>query len=429
MNKFFELDTEMQIEKIMQIIDENKKKRSQLVFPQEETEDPFIDLFWKHKEVVENSNPIPVPENTRLKFMKRIVSKLIRTYTTKQVHFNTSTSAFLELILKHFKNVNNKQIQMETSINKIQSEMNKNQIQMEISNDKLNVEIETINRLLNQLKNESEDIQKQVSENQLIILNKMEAEIKQVMYKLDNSMSDINTERSNTNEWLSGLNTKLDHQNEWLTLIDKRLNAVENYQDRTRKEIFAELKHITPNATVESTKINSRIINQEKITRMIDSGQLKVNLGCGNLTKEDYINIDMRQLEGVDIVADVRDIPLDNINELYLAHVIEHFPEIEMENYILPYWYSLLSVGGKIRVICPNWESMIKGHVEGRISFDILKEITFGSQEYEGNQHYNMFSPRTLKDLMKRIGFRDIKVIAESRQNGLCLEMEIEGVR
>jgi SAM-dependent methyltransferase len=57
----------------------------------------------------------------------------------------------------------------------------------------------------------------------------------------------------------------------------------------------------------------------------------KVHLGCGRTILDGWINVDAKQLPGVDLVADLdhcRDVPLpfdsDSIDEFLASHVIEH---------------------------------------------------------------------------------------------------------
>lgn len=410
----------------MQTIEINKKNRTPLVVASSvQEEDPYLDLFWKHKEVIENSNPIPIPENTQFKFLKKLIGKLIRTYTRKQVHFNLSTTSFMELTIKHFKLVNQRQKDLAQEI-------------------KGNLERDIKKNIDNANKASEANFELRLNNLEEVLMKKYELELSRLEKKIDSYIESTNNELTeiknaqaeksgNLSQWLSALEGNIGDSNKWIGLIDGRLKNVEGYQERTRKEIFAELKNsnVSSFSEKENKTVEPKIINEEKVSGMIAEGIVKVNLGSGSLVKADYINIDMRPLEGVDIVSDVRNVPLDDesVDELYLAHVIEHFSEIDMEKFILPYWHKLLKVNGKIRIVCPNWEAMLSGYSQGTISFEVLKEITFGSQEYEGNQHYNMFSPASLVEMMRKIGFSEITIISESRQNGLCLEMEIEGVR
>ena len=68
-------------------------------------------------------------------------------------------------------------------------------------------------------------------------------------------------------------------------------------------------------------------------------------------------------------------------------------------------------------------------YAAGTIGFEELRRIIFGDQEYEGDFHFNAFTPRSLADLLDKTGFVDIRVIETGRLNGDCLEAEIEATR
>ena len=90
---------------------------------------------------------------------------------------------------------------------------------------------------------------------------------------------------------------------------------------------------------------------------------MKLNFGCGNDIKDGWINQDMAQLPGVDVVHDLRVFPWpfkDNQFEIiYLKDVLEHLPDTikTMEelyriaksdaeiNLTVPYWNSVTAFG------------------------------------------------------------------------------------
>ncbi len=66
-------------------------------------------------------------------------------------------------------------------------------------------------------------------------------------------------------------------------------------------------------------------INKKYISK---GGINKLNLGCGNNILENYINIDMINLEGVDLVTTLEDSKLpfedNSIDEIVCDHILEH---------------------------------------------------------------------------------------------------------
>jgi hypothetical protein len=139
------------------------------------------------------------------------------------------------------------------------------------------------------------------------------------------------------------------------------------------------------------------------------------------------INIDGRELPGVDIVADIANLPFEpgTVQEIHAIHLIEHFPPRYLLDVILPHWRNILAPNAVLKIIAPDAEAMIISHANKEMSFDNLALVTFGKQEYDGDFHYAMFSPSTLQTLLQKAGFNKIEIICAGRVNGLCREMEI----
>jgi predicted SAM-dependent methyltransferase len=158
---------------------------------------------------------------------------------------------------------------------------------------------------------------------------------------------------------------------------------------------------------------------------------IRLNLGCGHVALEGYINVDRRALPGVDIVAEVDDLPFTagQVAEIFSAHLIEHFPQEQLRRTLLRYWRDLLRPGGIFRVVAPDAEGMMQAYYRGEYPFERLREVTFGGQDYNGDFHYNMLNTKSLTELLLAAGFVDVNVIAENRENGGCKEFEIAARR
>jgi predicted SAM-dependent methyltransferase len=162
-----------------------------------------------------------------------------------------------------------------------------------------------------------------------------------------------------------------------------------------------------------------------RIAGMTDG--LRVNVGCGEQPWRDYVNVDMRELPDVDIVADVRRLPFEpgSLAELASAHLVEHFREHQLRTRILPYWRSLLRPDGRLRIVCPDWDAMLARLGDGRLPLRDFKTLTFGMQDYEGDDHFAMYTTATLGAALREAGFSEVQVVARDRMNGLCPEMEL----
>lgn len=174
-----------------------------------------------------------------------------------------------------------------------------------------------------------------------------------------------------------------------------------------------------------------RILAPEKVEAMTADGGLRLNLGCGHVLLPGYLNTDMRDLPGVDVVAEAAGLPFEpgSVVEIHSAHLLEHFPVEQLRRVVLPHWRLLLRRGGELRAVVPDAEAMLADFAAGEMSFDDLREVTYGLQEYDGDYHFNMFSREQLAGLLREGGFVEVTVAFQGRRNGKCRDMEIRGIR
>jgi hypothetical protein len=196
-----------------------------------------------------------------------------------------------------------------------------------------------------------------------------------------------------------------------------------------RKEVLFELRYGRRPDSEAHVEVEARVVNPEKLERMREA--IRLNLGAGHVGRSDYLNVDARVLEGIDVVADVGHLPFEKgtIAEIYSAHVLEHFPIEQLRTVLLPYWVSLLREGGAFVAVVPDMETMVNEYVAGRFDFEELREVTYGSQEYEGDFHFNGFSQASIQALLSEAGLSDVAMRAFARRNGMCYEMEVAGYR
>jgi hypothetical protein len=174
----------------------------------------------------------------------------------------------------------------------------------------------------------------------------------------------------------------------------------------------------------------SKIVKQKRLEEFQISG-MKINLGCGHIPLADYLNVDARELPGVDVIADVSDLPFPKgtVQTIFSSHLLEHFPQEELKRRLIPYWFDVLSQGGEFRAIVPDGEAMLKGAGEGTYSFEDFRQVLFGGQDYEGDFHFNLFTPKSLEDILRDVGFINIKCHAKGRPNGQCFEFEMSAAK
>jgi hypothetical protein len=214
--------------------------------------------------------------------------------------------------------------------------------------------------------------------------------------------------------------------------IGEVVTAVESVSSRlefVRAELMFELRA----ASARGPKLGyePRTIAADKVDMLKANGNVKLNIGCGHVPLEGYINVDQRDLPGVDIVAEATDLPfeLGSVDQIFSSHVLEHFPIEHLRRVVLPHWIGILRPGGTFRCVVPDAEAMIEAFARGEMSFDDLREVTYGLQEYDGDFHFNMFSRVSLPALLTSCGLISLSYSFQGRRNGKCFDMEIAGIR
>lgn len=218
------------------------------------------------------------------------------------------------------------------------------------------------------------------------------------------------------------------HEN-LLQSVPLALRDLSNRLEFVRRELMFEMRYGTRSQRLgvdSSLNIEPRIISNEKVITARKNA-LRLNLGCGHVPLSEYINIDRRELPDVDVIADVSALPFEKgeVDEVFSAHVLEHFPQEQLRRELLPYWKSLLKPGGIFRAVVPDAEFMIREYCNNNYPYAHLREVTFGSQDYDGDFHFNMFSHGQLSELLTEAGFSNVQFEAEGRPNGICFEMAV----
>lgn len=211
---------------------------------------------------------------------------------------------------------------------------------------------------------------------------------------------------------------------------DGTLRYLTNRVEFVRRELLYELRYGAGARPQPGLAAEARVVDREKIERLRAEG-LRLNVGCGHIPLDGYANVDRRELPGVDIVAEADAIPLDkgSVRELASAHLIEHFPLEEFRRKILPHWRDLLAEGGVLRAISPDADAMTRGMTDGSYPFDDFRDVLFGAQDYDGDFHFNIFTPDSCARLLEEEGFADARIVERGRPNGRCFEFEIVAVK
>jgi predicted SAM-dependent methyltransferase len=207
-----------------------------------------------------------------------------------------------------------------------------------------------------------------------------------------------------------------------------QLRAVEARLEFVRRETLYEMQALNYRSSTEPKQdgFSARILNAAKVEEMRETG-IKLNVGCGHIQMDGYLNADQRELPGVDVQADALNLPFDDgeLAEIHSSHLLEHFSEHILDRVLLPYWRSKLKPGGILTTVAPDGAAMLEGVSSGMMTFEDFREVLFGAQDYDGDYHYNLLTAESLSNSLERAGFVDVKEEYSGKRNGKCFEFRV----
>lgn len=155
--------------------------------------------------------------------------------------------------------------------------------------------------------------------------------------------------------------------------------------------------------------------------KALSETDLKIYYGCGTTRQPGYINIDVRNTNATDVVAELPALAAcvkGCCGEVYMSHVLEHFgsPGKAMrkgKNDVLGAILlvkGMLRDSGTIRIAVPNFNILCQLYISGKVPLypKLLGRIS-GEQEYPENLHKCVFDYEFLEYCLAYCGFEDIQ--------------------
>ncbi len=150
-----------------------------------------------------------------------------------------------------------------------------------------------------------------------------------------------------------------------------------------------------------------KIIRKFYIRGLQRKGSIKLNLGCGEEIKSNYINID-KYNDKADLRIDVCNLKRfrdNSVSEILASHILQHIPRSLTKN-ALREWYRVLEDNGTIKIRVPNFELYLKQWLNSNSDYRYdLGLCHILGYEREGYPHYNGFTPEKIKMLLTESGF------------------------
>lgn len=165
------------------------------------------------------------------------------------------------------------------------------------------------------------------------------------------------------------------------------------------------------------------------IAKLLEEGQpIKFNMGCGRDRIDGYLGVDMHS-DTADIKQDIMklDLPEQCADEIFASHLIEHIPQHRAPS-VLEKWLATLKEGGMLVLETPDLAGLCKDYIEQDgadqhmtamcIYGAHVDRITPETQEKGAlSPHLWGYTPKSLSDLCKAVGFKDIKILPVTGQH------------
>jgi len=137
---------------------------------------------------------------------------------------------------------------------------------------------------------------------------------------------------------------------------------------------------------------------------------MKLNIGCGKIYKEGFINIDAYDTTVADKIMPANNLkfPSNSVDKIESLQLIEHLGLFNAI-YALSEWFRVLKPGGDLLIETPNLEKSFKKFINGDLETRKNVLTWIYGVESEGMLHKFCFPEELLEDQLKKIGFVDLK--------------------
>mgnify|MGYP001566893051 FL=1 len=139
---------------------------------------------------------------------------------------------------------------------------------------------------------------------------------------------------------------------------------------------------------------------------------LKLNLGCGNVILEGFVNVDM-YAPRADVKADLsKRLPFEDgvAERVVLCHVIEHISYRKTLD-LLEEVHRVMEIGGSFELAYPEWKECVKAFLENKNgeNYRWWIQTLYGSQTDAGQFHVAPIITDHLIDQLSDVGFTDFE--------------------
>jgi len=139
----------------------------------------------------------------------------------------------------------------------------------------------------------------------------------------------------------------------------------------------------------------------------------KIEIGGGEVPAKNYLNVDIRKSEYVDIVASALYLPFktDSVDIVLAEHLIEHLGKNEAPLFLKEV-KRILKQGGTIIIRAPDFRALVEAYLErgltGKLNNCVILNGFYGAQKHQYDYHKSGYDKERLHSLMATVGFKEI---------------------
>lgn len=137
---------------------------------------------------------------------------------------------------------------------------------------------------------------------------------------------------------------------------------------------------------------------------------MKLHIGCGSVIIPGWVNLDIQENPGVDLVDDatvLQTVPDESCSVIYASHVLEHFGRNQVSE-ILNLWCRKLKKGGTLRLAVPDFAKVTEVYQKTH-SIENVLGLVIGGHKNNFDVHGMIFDQKNLTSLLLNTGFYDVR--------------------
>lgn len=139
-------------------------------------------------------------------------------------------------------------------------------------------------------------------------------------------------------------------------------------------------------------------------------GRVYINLGSGNYTSPEFLNIDAVPFKHTHMLGEIQDLsrfPSNTADMIYASHVIEHLPRHEIVASFKE-WYRVLKPGGFLRFGVPDFDSLIEIYNANGKKIESIESQLLGQGVSGYDDHHTIWNMAYAEKLLRAAGFTGV---------------------